>query len=58
MKNGFRCRLILFLLSVTVCAAEAKNREIIYNQLGEGQKILGKTGGEFTVKSSQQCGVR
>ena len=50
MKNGFRCRLI--------CAAGAKKRKIIYNLLGEGQKILGKIGDELTVKSSQQCGVR
>lgn len=58
MKNGFRCRLILLLLSVTVCAAGAKKRDITYKVLEKGQKILGKMGAEYTAKSSQQCAAR
>ena len=51
-------QLIVWLLSVTVCAAGAKKREISYNVLGEGQKIFGKIGAEYTAKSSQECSLR
>ena len=58
MENRLQLQLIPLLLSVMVCAAGFKKRQIIYNLLGEGQKILGKIGTEYTARSSQQCGVR
>ena len=58
MDNRVQLQLIVQLLLVTVCAAETKKREISYNLLGEGQKILGKIGTQYTAKSGQECSLR
>ena len=55
MDNYLQFQLIVLLLLVTVCAAEAKKRVISYNVMGKRQIIFGKLGAEFNATSNQEC---